>query len=70
MKAEEQLKQFKLELADLMDKYDTTIWTEITEGYVETYIECNPTYNGNEENLGFHLEYVGQYISSETLREK
>ena len=69
MKAEEQLKKFKLELADLMEKYDVHIYVDITKNCVETYIECNPAYFGTIEHLGSHSEYVGQYISSETLRE-
>lgn len=57
MKAKEKLKQFKLELADLMEKYD-----------VHIYVENNSVYFGTRDNVGRYGEYLGQYVHSEKLR--
>ena len=74
MPATQQLKLFKLELADLMEKYNMTIEaSDEFMGYpecgedIQICFECCPEYN-HDEYLGIAEENLGKYIDADRLR--
>ena len=76
MSATQQLKLFKLELADLMEKYNMTIEaSDEFMGYAECgediqiCFECYPEYN-HDEYLGHAEENLGKYIDVDRLRSE
>ena len=76
MPATQQLKLFKLELADLMEKYNMTIEaSDEFMGYAECgediqiRFECYPECN-HDEYLGIAEENLGKYIDADRLRSE